>query len=328
MQIEHVAGIGFAARRAAQQQRHLAIGDRLLRQIVVHDQRVHAVVAEILAHRAAGIGRDELHRRGLRRAGRDDDRVIHRAIVGQRLDQLRDGRTLLADGDIDAEQLLLVVGTGVETLLVDDGVDQNGGLAGLAVADHQLALAAAHRDQRVDRLQAGRHRLVHRFARNDAGRLHLDAHALVGLDRALAVDRIAQRVDHAAEQTLADRHVDDGAGALDDVAFLDGAVVAEDHHADIVGFEVQRHAADAAGEFDHLAGLDLVEAVDAGDTVTHRQNLTDLGDFRLGAEVGDLLLENGGDFTGTDFHQPIPFIASDRRCSLVLTEPSIMREPT
>ena len=34
MEIEHVARIGFAARRAAQQQRHLAIGDGLLGQIV------------------------------------------------------------------------------------------------------------------------------------------------------------------------------------------------------------------------------------------------------------------------------------------------------
>ena len=41
----------------------------------------------------------------------------------------------------------------------------------------------------------------------------------VGLDRALAVDRVAERVDDAAEQALADRHVDDGAGALDGRAF-------------------------------------------------------------------------------------------------------------
>ena len=57
----------------------------------------------------------------------------------------------------------------------------------------------------------------------------------VGLDRALAVDRVAERVDDAAEQLLADRHVDDGAGALDRLAFLDLAVGAEDHDADIVG---------------------------------------------------------------------------------------------
>jgi hypothetical protein len=28
----------------------------------------------------------------------------------------------------------------------------------------------------------------------------------------------------------------------------------------------------AIGEFDHFTGLDIVEAVDAGDTVTHRQH--------------------------------------------------------
>ena len=31
-------------------------------------------------------------------------------------------------------------------------------------------------------------------------------------DRALAVDRLAERVDHAAEQRVADRHLDDAAG--------------------------------------------------------------------------------------------------------------------
>ena len=90
----------------------------------------------------------------------------------------------------------------------------DGGLAGLAVADDQLALAAADRDQGVDRLQAGLHRLVHRLARDDARRLDVDAAALGRLDRALAVDRLAQRVDDPAQQALADRHVDDRLGAL------------------------------------------------------------------------------------------------------------------
>ena len=60
-----------------------------------------------------------------------------------------------------------------------------------------------------------------RLARDDARRLDLDAAALVGDDRALAVDRVAERVDDAAEQALADGDVDDGAGALGGRAFLD-----------------------------------------------------------------------------------------------------------
>ena len=247
MEIEHVAGIGFAARRAAQQQRHLAIGDGLLGKIVIDDQGVHAVVAEILAHGAAGEGRQELHRRGVRGGRRDDDGVVQRAALFERLHDLGDGGALLADGDVDAIELGAFVGALVDRLLVQDGVDGDGGLAGLTVADDQFALAAADRDQGVDGLEAGLHRLMHRLARNDAGRLDVDAGALAGDDRALAVDRLAQRIDDAAEQALAHRHVDDFAQAADRLAFRDFAVVAEDHDADVVRFEVQRHALHAVG---------------------------------------------------------------------------------
>ena len=92
------------------------------------------------------------------------------------------------------------------------------------------------------------------------------------------------------------------------------AVVAEDHDADVVGFEVQRHAADAARELDHLAGLDVVEAVDAGDAVADRQHLADFGDLGLLAEILDLLLEDRGNFCGADIHQPTSFIACLSAC--------------
>ena len=150
----------------------------------------------------------------------------------------------------------------------------------------------------------------------------------VGVDRALAVDRVAERVDDAAEQVLADRHVDDRAGALDRLAFLDLAVGAEDHDADIVGLEVERHAAHAVLELDHLAGLDVVEAVGARDAVADATDLADLGDLGLSAEILDLVLEDRGDFCGADIHQPTSFMARRMALSLVLSEPSTMREPS
>src|SRR6266566_2135378 len=328
MQIEHVAGIGFTARRTAQQQRHLAIGDGLLRQIVIDDDGVHAVIAEIFANGAAGERRDVLHRCRIGRGSRDNDRIFQRALLFQHLDELGHGRTLLPDRDVDAIQLDLLVAGGVERLLVQNGVERDRGLAGLAVSDDQLALAAADRDQRVDRLQPGRHRLVDRLARNDAGRLDVDAHPLLGLDRALAVDRIAERIDHAAEQTLADRRIDDGAGALDGLAFLDLAVGPEDHDADVVGLQVQGHAAGAVLELDHLAGLDVVEAVDAGDAVADGQHLSDFGNLGLLAEILDLVLEDRGNFRGADVHQPASFIACLIELSLVRSELSTIRLPS
>src|SRR5690606_10497157 len=88
-----------------------------------------------------------------------------------------------------------------------------------------------------------------------------------------------------------------------------------------------RHTADAAGEFHHLAGLDIVETVHAGDTVTDRQHLADFGNFGLLAEILDLILENCGDFRGADVHQPTSFSASLSELSFVLSDVSIWREP-
>ncbi len=170
VQVEHVAGVGLAARRAAQQQRHLAVGLGLLGEVVVHDECVLAVLHPVLAHGAAGIGSEVLERRRIGRRSDDDDGVLHGALLGERRDGLGDGGGLLADGDVDALH--------AQATLVEDRVDGDGGLAGLAVADDQLTLATTDRDQRVDRLDAGLHRLVHRLAAHDAGRLDLHAPGL------------------------------------------------------------------------------------------------------------------------------------------------------
>ena len=80
--------------------------------------------------------------------------VLHGVGVGETLDDLGDGGSLLSDGDVDAVKLLLLVSGLVEALLVDDGVDGDGGLAGLTIADDQLTLASADGHEGVDGLNA------------------------------------------------------------------------------------------------------------------------------------------------------------------------------
>ncbi len=294
MEVEDVAGERLAARRAAQQQRELAVGDGLLREVVVDAERVPAVVAEVLAHGHARVRGDELKRGHLRGAGDDDGRVLHRPVVLEAREHVGDRRLLLADGDVDAVHVL--------ALLVDDRVDGDGGLARLAVADDELALAAADRDHRVDGLEAGLERLGDRLASHDARGLDLDAPGDVRLDGALAVHGLAERVDHASDERRPHRHLDDAPGPLDGVALLDRPVGAEDGDADAVLLEVQHHAHQVSRELDQLAGHRVLEAVDAGDAVTDRQDRPGLDDVDLLVVAGDLLLDDLRDLFCAELH--------------------------
>src|SRR5262249_42329687 len=228
-----------------------------------------------------------------------------RAVILQRLDNLGDGRALLADRDIYTIELTGFVAAGVDLLLIEDGVDDQRGLAGLTVADDQLALTAPDRHQRVDGLQPGLNGLVHRSARHDARRFDLDPRALDIAQRTLAVDGLAECVDDAPQQAAADRHVDDGTGALDDVTLVDSAVLAKHDDPDIVALEVERHAAHPIRERDHLAGLDRIEAIDPGDAIADRQHLADFRNIRLTAELGDFLLEDRRNLRRANFHQTL-----------------------
>src|SRR5690349_24910217 len=100
-----------------------------------------AIVAELFAHGAARVRRDELQRGGFRSRRCHYDAIFHGAGLSKSIDDLCDGGALLADGDIDTDD--------VAALLIDYGVDGDGGFAGLCVADNQLALAAADRNHAV-----------------------------------------------------------------------------------------------------------------------------------------------------------------------------------
>src|SRR5258708_8887730 len=205
-----------------------------------------AVVTEILADGRRRIGRDVLHRRGIGSGGRDNHRVIHGPGFGQRLDVIGDGRGLLPNRYVDANQVV--------ALSVDDGIERHRGLTSLAVADDQLTLAAADRNHAVDGLQAGLHRLFHRRAVDDARRDFFDRVELIAEDWPAIVDRLAERVDHAADHGVAYRHRHDALGALDYVAFFDLVVVAEQHRANLVFFQIHGDAVYFVRKFEQFPG--------------------------------------------------------------------------
>ena len=121
-------------------------------------------------------------------------------------------------------------------------------------------------------------------------------------DRALAVDRLAECVHDAPEQLLADRHRDDAAGPLHQVAFLDLLELAEQHGADALLFQVQRDAVHAVRKLEHFAGHRVVDAVNARDAVTDRDDAAHLGNVDVDRVAANLLADDLGYLVGFYVH--------------------------
>src|SRR5262249_47524532 len=144
----------------------------------------------------------------------------------------------------------------------------------------------------------------------------LDAAHLLAVDGALAVDGLAEGVDHAAEDAGADGHGRDAARALDLIALADLLVVTEERDADVVLLEVEHDALHVVGALEHLAGNGAREAIDAGDAVAGGEHRAGLHDGDPLIVLLDLLADDLGDLFGPDFHRcPLIFVfgASPRR---------------
>merc|ERR1712079_171445 len=286
VEVEHISGVGFAAGGTPQQQGHLSVGHGLLGQVVEDDDGVHAVVSEVLSHGHARVGGQVLQGSGVRGSGGHNDGVLHGISIGQSLDNLGHGGSLLADGNVDAERLLLGVSSIVESLLVDDGVNGDGGFAGLPVANDQLTLATTDGHEAVHSLDAGLHGLLDRLPGDDAGGLQSHPVPLLASNGALAVDGVTQSVH-------------DGSGPLDDVSLLDELVVTEHDNTDVVGLQVESHALQSGAEFHHLLGLDVLEAIDTSDTVSDGEHAAGLLEVDGGGGAQDSLLQDGGDLASS-----------------------------
>ena len=293
VEIENVAGIGFATGRTLQDQRHLAIGDRMFREIIVNDERVHSIIHEPLAHGGTGKGREILVRGGVGCRRGDDRRVRHGAVGFEDGERAGDVRVLLADGDVDAIkrpeilQLSFLAGP-VQFRLADDGIERDRGFAGGAIADDELALPAADRNHRVDGHDARLHRLIHTPALDHAGRDFFQGIGGFRFDRAFPIQRLADRIHDPAEERFADGDLEQFTGGADLIAFHHPRGIAENDGADFRLLEVERETENTAGEFDHLVQHDVAQAFDSGHAVAGIADDADVALAGRGFQAGDL----------------------------------------
>jgi hypothetical protein len=144
MEVEHISGVGLTTRGATEEEGHLAVSDGLLGEIVVDDETVHAVVTEVLADGASGVGGKELQGSGVRGSGGNHDGVLEGVTFAEEAHDVGDGGALLANRDVDAVEGLGLVAGLVLGLLVEDGVDGDGGFAGLTITNDELTLSTAN----------------------------------------------------------------------------------------------------------------------------------------------------------------------------------------
>src|SRR5271163_3357635 len=113
------------------------------------------VVHPVLSDRRTGVRCKPFEAGGIRGRRSDNGGVVHRAALLQDAAHAGDGGAFLPNGYIYAPHLLLGILSLPVLPLVEDGVDTDRGLAGLAVADDQLALATADRCHCVNGLDPG-----------------------------------------------------------------------------------------------------------------------------------------------------------------------------
>ena len=307
VEIEHVAGVGLTTGRAAQQQAQRAVGYGVLGEVVVDDEHVPPLVHEVLAQGAAGVGGDVLQRGGVACGGADHDGVVEGAELVQRLHDLGDGACLLADGDVDAYDVLAA--------LVEDGVERYGRLAGLAVADDELALTAAYGEHGVYGQQARLDGAVDRLAVDYLGSAGLYGAVAVGIYFALAVYGRAQGVYDASQEGVADGYARGLAAAAHPAALGYGLGAAEEDAAELVLTQLLHHALDPAGEEQYLAVGGVLEPGHGGDAVAHREHLAQLLGRGLRRPVVHGLTDEGDDVAGGGV-EPLHLLAEAAQAAL------------
>ena len=286
VKIEDITGVSLTTWGTSEEEGHLTVSDGLLGEIVVDDKSVHTVITEVLTNSAARVRGQELEGSGIGGGSGNNDGVLKGLTLTEETHDVGDGRSLLTNGDVDAEEGLGKITGLMSSLLVKDGINSNGGFASLSITNDQFTLSTTDGDEGVDGLETSLHGLVDGLSGDNTGSLKLDSLSLVGEDGALAVNGVAESVDNTTEHTVADGNIDDGTSSLDNITFLNFSIVTKHDNTNVVSLEVKGHTLDARVEFDHLTSLDLGETEDSSDTITNGDDSSEFLQVILNTDFG------------------------------------------
>src|SRR5690606_28692393 len=120
----------------------------------------------------------------------------------------------------------------------------------------------------------------------------------LGVQRTLAVNWVTQSVYHPAQQFRADRHFQYLAGTFDFLTLGQAQVFTQNHRADRILLQVQRHTEHAVLEFDHFTVHYVGQTMDAHDAVRHTYDSAFIAGFGRGIQASDALFDQLADLRG------------------------------
>ena len=245
VKIEYITWVSLTTWWSSQQQRHLSVGDGLLREIVIDDKSVLSVISEVLTDGASRVWSQELKWSGLGGSGSNDARVVHGSAQLQNSDDVGNCGSLLSDGAVDAVKTLGDIISSESLVLVDEAIDGDGSLSCLSVTNDKLTLSSSNWHKRVDGLETSHHRLVHRLSWDNTWSFELNSLSLVTLDWTGTIDWVTEGVDDSTEKAITDWDIDNGSSSLDNISFLDLSIVTQDDDTNIISLKIQGHTLDS-----------------------------------------------------------------------------------
>ncbi|MNV71034.1 hypothetical protein D3C71_1640280 [compost metagenome] len=146
------------------------------------------------------------------------------------------------------------------------------------------------------------HRLRNGLTGNHARSNLFDRGGFGRIDRTFTVDRLTQRVNHAANQLRTYRHFQNATGTFNFLTFGDVLVLAQDHGTNGVTLQVHGQAKGVARELEHFTLHHVCQAMDTNDTVGYGDHGTFGTRLYTFGQVLNLRLDQVTDFRGVQLH--------------------------